>query len=204
MEISASEKKILQIKADEIIKTNAQGADYALYQKSIIDGLGGNVQNKIIGMKALVARFPNSAFVDDAIIQTGNAFLSLDKDEDAITTFKSLLTTKPNSDQIPDAYLKLGLIYTSQSKYDDALSWYQKVVKQYPATPASNEAMLAIKDIYIAKGDPNGYITFANQNPGSKVTVSEQDSIIYLAAENQFFKGNIDKTITIVIDLLML
>ena len=181
---------------DEIIKTNAQGADYALYQKSIIDGLGGNVQNKIIGMKALVARFPNSAFVDDAIIQTGNAFLSLDKDEDAITTFKSLLTTKPNSDQIPDAYLKLGLIYTSQSKYDDALSWYQKVVKQYPATPASNEAMLAIKDIYIAKGDPNGYITFANQNPGSKVTVSEQDSIIYLAAENQFFKGNIDNALS--------
>jgi hypothetical protein len=55
--------------------------------------------------------------------------------------------------------------------------------------------MLAIKEIYIAKGDPNGYITFANKYPGSKVTASEQDSIIYLSAENQFFNGNIDNAL---------
>jgi hypothetical protein len=33
---------------DEIIKSNAQGADYALYQKAIIDGLGGNTMIKLL------------------------------------------------------------------------------------------------------------------------------------------------------------
>ncbi len=180
---------------DEVIKSNAIGADYALYQKSIIDGLGGNYNDKIAGMKALVVRFPNSAFADDAIIQTGNTYMAQDKDDLAIETFKSLLIKNPKSDQIPDAYLKLGLIYYNRDNYDESLSWYQKVVQNYPSTPASNEAMLAIKEIYIAKGDPSGYITYANKYPGSKVTVSEQDSLTYLSAEKQFFNGDMDKAL---------
>jgi TolA-binding protein len=87
------------------------------------------------------------------------------------------------------------LIYYNRDNYDESLNWYQKVVQSYSGTPASNEAMLAIKDIYIAKGDPAGYIAFANKYPGAKVTASEQDSLIYLAAEGQFMKGNIDKAL---------
>ena len=180
---------------DEVVKANAQGADYALYQKAIIDGLGGNANDKIAGMKALVARFPNSSFVDDAIMQTGNTYLLQDKDAEAISEFKSLLVKNPKSDQIPEAYLKLGLIYFNQNSLDESMNWYQKVVQNYPSTPASNEAMLAIKEIYITKGDPNGYITFANKYPGSKVTASEQDSLIYLSAEKQFFSGNMDNAL---------
>lgn len=180
---------------NDVISASAQGADYALYQKSIIDGLGGNYNDKIAGMKALVTRFPNSAFADDAIIQTGNTYMAQDKDDLAIEAFKSLLAKNPKSDQVPEAYLKLGLIYFNRDSYDESLTWYQKVVQSYPSTPASNEAMLAIKEIYIAKGDPNGYITYANKYPGAKVTVSEQDSLIYLAAEKQFFNGSMDNAL---------
>lgn len=180
---------------NDVISVNAQGADYALYQKSIIDGLGGNYNDKIAGMKALVQRFPNSAFADDALFQTGNTLMLQDKDDMAIDIFKSMLTKYPKSDLIPEAYLKLGLIYYNKDNYDEALTWYQKVVQNYPSTPASNEAMLAIKDIYIAKGDPNGYITYANKYPGAKVTVSEQDSMVYIAAEKQFFNGNMDNAL---------
>ncbi|MDB5226833.1 MAG: hypothetical protein JWN78_1026 [Bacteroidota bacterium] len=180
---------------DEVIKANALGADYALYQRSIIDGLDGNYNNKIAGMKSLVARFPNSAFADDAIMQVGNTYMAQDKNDEAIETFKSLFVKSPRSDQIPEAYLKLGLIYFNRDSYDESLNWYQRVLQYYSNTPASNEAMLAIKEIYIAKGDPNGYITYANKYPNSKVTASEADSILYLAAENQFFKGNMDKAL---------
>lgn len=180
---------------DELIRSNAPGADYALYQRSIIDGLSGDLNARIAGMKALLVRFPNSAFADDAIMQAGNAYMAQDKDDDAIAMFKSLFVKSPKSDQIPEAYLKLGLIYFNRDNYDESLGWYQKVLQNYPNTPASNEAMLAIRDIYIAKGDPNGYIAFASKYPGTKVSASGQDSIVYIAAENQFFKGNTDKAL---------
>ena len=146
-------------------------------------------------MKSLIARFPNSAFLDDAIMQAGNTYLAQSKDDDAIEMFKTLFVKSPRSDQIPEAYLKLGLIYFNRDSYDESLNWYQRVLQYYPGTPASNEAMLAIKEIYIAKGDPNGYIKYASKYPGSQVSASEQDSIIYLAAENQYFKGNMDKAL---------
>ena len=180
---------------DEVIKANATGADYALYQRAIIDGVAGKYDDKIAGLKTLVARFPNSAFGDDALMQTGNTYMSLDKDDLAIEAYKSILTKYPKSDRVSDVYLKLGLIYFNLDNLDESLNWYQKVVQNYPSTPASNEAMLAIKEIYISKGDPNGYIAFANKYPGAKVTVSEQDSIIYLSAEKQFFSGNVDNAL---------
>jgi TolA-binding protein len=82
---------------DEIINANANGADYALYQKSIIEGLGGKYDDKIAGMKALVARFPASAFADDAIMETGKTYLAQDKDNDAIESYKSMLQKYPKS-----------------------------------------------------------------------------------------------------------
>lgn len=180
---------------DEVIKANYAGADYALYQKAIIDGLGGRYTDKIAGMKALVSRFPNSAFADDALIQAGNTYMALGKDDDAVETFKTLLTKNPKSDQVPDAYLKLGLIAFNRDRYEEALGWYKKVVQQYPKTPAANEAMMAIKDIYVEMGDPNAYVAFANQYPGMKVNATAQDSLVFLAAEGQYQKGNTDKAL---------
>jgi TolA-binding protein len=180
---------------NDVITANAQGADYALYQRSIIDGLNGSYNDKIAGMKTLVTRFPNSAFADDAMMQIGNTYMAQEKDDLAIDAYKTLFTKNPKSELVSEAYLKLGLIYFNQDNYDESLNWYQRVVQNYPNTPASNEAMLAIKDIYIAKGDPNGYITYASKYPGVKVTTSEQDSLVYIAAEKQFFNGNMDKAL---------
>ena len=180
---------------DELIKSNSLGADYALYQKSILLGLDGDYTAKIIGMKSLVARFPNSTFVDDAIMQSGNTLMALDKEDEAIDIFKSLLIKNPKSDRIPEAYLKIGLIYFNRDNTQESLIWYQKVLQLYPGSPAASEALLAIKEIYIANGDPNGFIKFASKYPGLQISASEQDSILYLAAENQFFKGNTDKAL---------
>lgn len=183
------------ISYDAVIKTNAQGADYALYQKSIIDGVSGRYNEKIAGMSALTARFPNSAFADDAYMQIGNTYMALEKDATAIDAYKKILTNYPKSDLVPESYLKLGLIYFNQDNFDESLKWYQKVIQFYPSTPESHEAMLAIKEIYIAKGEPNSYIAFANKYPGQNVSFSEQDSITYLSAEKQFFNGNVDKAL---------
>ncbi len=180
---------------DEIVKANMQGADYALYQKAIIDGLGGDYTNKIAGMKALVARFPTSAFADDALMQVGDTYFARGNDNDAIEAYKQILSKYPKSDQVSESYLKLGLINFNRDAYDESLLWYQKVVQNYPGTPASNEAMIAIKEIYMAKGDPAAYIAYANKYPGAQVTASEQDSIVYLSAEKQFYNGSIDKAL---------
>jgi TolA-binding protein len=178
---------------DVVIKNNFQGADYALYQKSIIEGLSGKYTDKIAGMLALVSRFPNSSFADDALFQAGNTQFSLNKSTEAKQTFNSLLQKYPKSDRVAETYLKLGLIEYNNNNYDEALIWYKKVVEKYPNTPNANEAMLIIKDIYIDKGDADAYIKYASKNGNKNLSTSAQDSIVYLSAENQFQKGNLSQ-----------
>ncbi|HMZ69549.1 MAG TPA: tetratricopeptide repeat protein [Chitinophagales bacterium] len=180
---------------DVVIKNNFKAADYALFQNAIIDGLEGKYLDKIAGMNALVARFPKSSFADEALFQAGNTQFAISKTNDAKQTFNTLLKNYPKSTRVPDTYNKLGLIAYNQDSYDEALSWYQKVVDKYPNTPAANEAMLVIKDIYIDKGDANGFIKYASKNSSSNLTASAQDSIIYLTAESQFQKGNIKQAL---------
>ncbi|MCB9034042.1 MAG: tetratricopeptide repeat protein [Chitinophagales bacterium] len=175
---------------NEVIKNNFNGADYALYQKAIIDGIQGNLNDRIAGMNTLVARFPNSAFADDALMQAANALFAMNNLSEAEKTYKNLIQKYPNSDKVPEAYLQIGLINYNQNNLDAALNWYKSVVQKYPKSPEANEAMLVIKDIYIAQGDPNGFIKFAKNYPGANITVSQQDSILYLSAENQYQKGN--------------
>ena len=146
-------------------------------------------------MRKMMTTYPKSVFVDDAIYETGITYVILEDEGKAIGNFKKLIQSHKNSEWVAPSYLQLGLIYFNQDNYDESLKQYKSVVSKFPKTNASSEALLAIKDVYIAKGDPNGYIKYLNNVPEANVTISEQDSILYLSAENMFTKGEYDKAL---------
>jgi TolA-binding protein len=180
---------------DKVITKGLEGSDYALFQKGIIEGLRGNHDKKIDLMKRLVTTYPQSVLADDAVYESGVTYVVMDNRGEAIANFNKLIEGYPQSEWVAPSYLKLGLIYFNQDQYDDALRQYKTVVSKFPKTSASAEALVAIRDVYIAKGDPQGYIKFLEKVPGANVTVSQQDSLLYLSAENLFTKGQYDKAL---------
>ncbi len=175
---------------EKVIAGVFDGSDYAYYQKGILFGLDGDYNNKIDALKNMSRSFPKSIYADDAIYEIGNTYLAMENYPNAISQYKHLIKTFPKSELRPASKLKLGLIYFNQDNYNEALREYKSVVKNYPRTSSASEAMVAIKDVYIAKGDPDGYIRYLKSVPNANITYSEQDSIIYLSAENQFSNGN--------------
>jgi TolA-binding protein len=173
-----------------VVDGNFQGSDYAFFQKAIIQGLNNQHKTKINSLNNMIKRYPNSLFADDAVFEIANTHLLISELESATTEYRNLIRNYPKSELVPEAHLKLGLILFNKDRYDEALAEYKKVVDQFPRTPASNEAMVAIKDVFIAKGDPNGYISYIKTVPNANITKSEEDSILYLSAENQFSRGN--------------
>lgn len=180
---------------DQVIDKAYEGADYALYQKAIVRGIGGQQSEKISLLDQLVSSYPNSVLADDATFETGNTYIALDKDTEAIQKFRKVIQVYPESEWVAPAYLKIGLIRFNDDEYDDALTQYKTVVREFPGTGSAAEALLAIRDVYIAMGDPSGYIDFLEEVPGSEVTMSEQDSVLYLSAENLFAKGEYEKAL---------
>lgn len=168
----------------EIISGKKAGSDYALYQKGMILGLQGKVEEKITAMQTIETQYPTSIYMDDAVYETGIAQLSLAKYQSAIQSFKKIPEKFPGSAYVPKSYLKLGLTYYNQDDTKTALDYYKKVISLYKNSEESKEAFIAIKEI-----DAKLYTTLA------PVTASEKDSLIYLAAEKQYATGKCDKAV---------
>lgn len=178
-----------------ILNTQAKGVDYATYQSAMLAGLTGMNNAKINGLIKVHKNYPSSTYADDALFELGSTYNNTGRSEDAISAYTTLLKEYPKSEFVPFAYNRVALIRYNQGNLDAALSSYKFVIQKYPQTAASQEALVAVKDIYIDKGDPNGYFELMKQYPGAMVSTSAQDSIVYQAAEAQFIKGSYDLAI---------
>lgn len=180
---------------NQVINSQAKGADYATYQSAMLKGLTGMNNDKITGLTKVYTSYPNSPYADDAIFELGNTYNNVGRGSEAISTYQILFKNYPKSEFVPFAYNRVGLIQYNDNKLDAALASYKYVIQKYPKTAASQEALIAVKDIYIDKGDPDGYFDLMKQYPGAMVSTSTQDSIVYQAAEAQFIKGSYEQAI---------
>jgi TolA-binding protein len=178
-----------------IVQQKLRGADYATYQMAMLNGLIGNVSEKINGMRSVHKLFPNSTFADDALFELGATFSQQNNPIDAINTYKTLIQSYPKSEFVPYSYNRVGLLQYNLDRLNDALATYKYVIQKFPQTPASQEALIAVKDIYVTLGDPQGYFDLLKQYPGAMISTSAQDSIVYQAAEAQFIKGDYAKAL---------
>lgn len=183
---------------DEVIASKYAGFDYALYQKAIIQGLEGQVVDKIIGMEELSEKYPTSPYADDALYSLGSTYLEIGKYELANKALFRIVTQyKDRSDLLNKALLKLGLIAYNQKENDKALNYYKQVFSNNPSAQEAKEALASIEEIYIDMGQPDAYFAFLESLPGYGGTVTDiaKDSINFKAADVQYENGEYEKAI---------
>ena len=180
---------------DAIIQTRAVGGDYALFQKATIQGIQGKYEDKIITLENIPRQFSNSIYNDDAQYHIGDAYISLNKSQTAVTAFNNLILKFPNSPFVSKSYLRLGLIYYNQDNIKKATESYKTVVEKYPQSNDAKEALLALREMSISEGNPDIYMDVVSKNNNINVSYSEKDSISYLSAETQYIKGQCDDAV---------
>lgn len=166
----------------KIIDNNYKGADYALFQKGMLQGLQNENAKKITTLKQLNTKYPKSLYIDDALYEIANTYFLMKDNNAAINGFKSLLNDKPNSGYVIKAYLKLGLIYYNMDDLATAETYYRKAYELSPTTSEGAEAKNALKDIAEETGNVGGLEGIA--------TVSEKDSITFNAAKFKYNKDD--------------
>jgi len=180
---------------DAVVQNNAPGSDYALFQKGTILGLQGKYEEKIQTLEKITAKYPASTYNDDAQYNIGDAYVALGKSQTAATTFSNLIQKYPNSQFVSKSYLKLGLIYYNQNNLKKSVESYKIVLDKYPKSNDAKEALIALKDMSIAEGDPDIYMDIISSRKDLQISVSEQDSISFLAAETRYAKGQCEEAI---------
>ncbi len=175
---------------DRAIRMDVLDTDYAVYQKGLVYGIMGNIEEKISTLEGFLANFPASGFRDDAHYEIGNSWLLLNDNTRARQYFYGILEHHPGSAYAQSARLKIGLIYYNENEDDQALETFKRVVEDYPGTPQAEEALSAMRTIYVDLDRVPEFVRFTEEVGIADLTEAEEDSLIYQAAENRYMQGD--------------
>jgi tetratricopeptide (TPR) repeat protein len=175
---------------DYVISKNSASADYALYQRGIILGLQNNLEEKINSLKRVAKEYPKSELNDDAIFEiaaTRNQQMQFDN---AIKAYQYLIDNFKNSPLLSKTHLNLATAYNNVNNKTDALNEFKTVVEKYPGSDEAKVALEGIKEIYVANGEGEEYISYIKSLNRGSFRTSEEDSITYKAAVNRLTQGD--------------
>ncbi|MCG8700947.1 MAG: tetratricopeptide repeat protein, partial [Bacteroidales bacterium] len=181
---------------DKAIQSKISSGDYAYLHKAICLGLIGRHNEKITTIDAMLKEYPNSSYCDDAWKEKAQAYINLQNIEAATQSLHSLITHYPSSEIRGVAMVQLGLLYYNVDNTKKAINVLQAAVKEYPNTQISRDAMSGLKNVYVDINKVEDYTDFIHSlgDEGPKVSVSEQDSLLYVSAENIYMSGDCDKS----------
>ena len=170
------------------MKLDKTNADYALFQQGMGHGALGDMNAKVECMDEITKKYAASSFYDRALYEKGMAHLNTGDQRSAIAAFRKLVNDRPRSAYARQGLMKVGMLYYNDNQYDNALVSLKQVVKDYPNTEESREALNIMRNIYMEQNKTNEFYDFANSN-GIATSVTEQDSVSFITAENFFQQG---------------
>ncbi len=178
-----------------VMAKNLTGADYANYQEAILFGLLKQKDKKVSALLQFQKRFPGSLYLDNAILELANTYFLDDNYQQALKQIETLSEKRPNSLLLKKAILVKGLVYYNQEQYQAALDAYKAVIAQYPKTQEARDALVGVKNVCIQLNKVDEYLAFAATVPSATVTLSEEDSITFQAAELAYNQNDCDNGI---------
>ena len=100
----------------------------------------GKYEDSIIEFQALIATYPNSELVDDALYWIAEANYVTQKYDLALPVFERVIREFPENQRAAEAMLKIGYIYYDQQNYEEAKIYLMEVIDRFPASRSAFSA----------------------------------------------------------------
>jgi TolA-binding protein len=183
---------------DKVIDYAKLDADYAMFQKGFALGLSNNNEAKVATLTDLIQKYPKSAYVPNALFERGRAYVALNQPERGEADFTNIIAWYSTSQFVPPAMVQLGLIYYNAGDNTKAIAQYKKVIENFRDTPEARNAVNGLRNAYTDMDDVESYFAYMKNVQGfGNIEASTRDSMTYISGENQYVKGNCERSIQI-------
>ncbi len=174
------------------IKLAIADQDYALFQRAMAMGVMDQTRDKISNLEKLTRDYPRSPYRDNALYELGTTLLLVQEEDKALQFLRKIPQEHPGSAFEKKALLRVGLILYNRHLDDQAISTLKKVIEDYPGSAEAREALAVLRTIYVDLNETEAFFTYTAGLGFGSVSEREQDSLLYLAAENQYMNGKQD------------
>tara|TARA_B110000238_G_C16139857_1_gene445723 strand:- start:1189 stop:4233 length:3045 start_codon:yes stop_codon:yes gene_type:complete len=168
------------------IDLNLFDMDYAIYNRSLCLGLSNQFSKKIKLLNELIANYPFSLYLDDALFDLASYYSNKNDFKKAFDYYHRVVLESNNPDLQAKSYLGKGIINFNSSNPDQAILDYTYVIKNFSKTKYFKQALLGLQAIYVANAQVDKYIDLINSLPNYSLNKTELDSLSYNAAFIKF------------------
>ncbi len=95
----------------------------------------------------LLVKYPNSKYVDDAVLLIGKSYLGRGEYDKAADEFQLLCDSIPTSEFVPDALTGKAQALAHERRYVESESTFTRVLARYPAFEHKDEVLLGMGDL---------------------------------------------------------
>jgi len=183
----------------KVINANARNADYAMFQSGFIKGLQKNYSAKISDLEKLIKTFPTSTYAPSAQYEIGRAYVMTNKYQNAIEAYKVVLQKYQRNPVAQKAAVEIGMLYANMGDTQNAIDAYKKVVQMFPGSEQTNVALEGMQTLYVEKNDIASYMAYRQSlgsNIAASVSLSQEDSLSFIAAERIYARSDYQGAIT--------
>jgi tetratricopeptide (TPR) repeat protein len=186
-------------KYSKVIAANAKGTDYAIFQSGFIKGLQKNYSAKISDMEKIVKSYGSSSYAPNAQYEIGRAYVMQNRYQYAVEAYKIVMNKYPKNPVAQKAAVEIGMLYANMGETQKAIEAYKKVVQLYPGSEQTNVALEGLQTLYVENNDIASYMAYRQKlggNIAAQISVSQEDSLSFIAAEIIYAKGDYQKAIS--------
>lgn len=150
---------------NKAIEAAPASADYPMFQTAIMKGLTRDHKGKIEGLALMMERFPSSALIPSALLETGESYTELGDNPSAISAYTTLSNRYPSTAQGRQGALLLAIARLNSGETGPAIEAYKHVIATYPTSEEARAAADDLKHIYADRGEINEYTRFLASVP---------------------------------------
>jgi len=184
------------------IGENSSLSDYAYFRAGVVLNFQNKNQEAIRQLDQVVARFPNSRYMEDALFQKAQINMEDSRYREGRDGFTALINKKPNSPFLPYALEGRAVANYSLQDYDKAIEDYKKILDEYPNADNGETALVGLQESLALQGRSEEFSKYLSGYRRKNPSSSNLQNVEFEAAKSLVFNQSYKEAIEALEDFI--